>query len=311
MSEKIPRGIVNTGNNCYIIAALQLIYQIKDIRELVYEEAKVNEKYPVTGFLHLLHYLFKKKSYSCGIINYYKKLLGFNNGQNDTVDFLNIFLEGLEIRTQTKTHKEKKPPVWSCDVKKKIYKYGSTNELFQDIKNHKYLVSNTTSYNVVELQFNKGDDNKLITDILKNQTARLIYENIKNNIEPNLQIISYNEEKAYEIVDYYPNEYLFIRIQSFNVNHTKKFHKIRLYENIKNKSWIIHFGKNSYKLIGVICHIGSTINSGHYISYVNVKGQWYECNDSNIRKHDDSFLNIQNYRHELPYVALYKFFNKN
>jgi len=309
MNEQIPRPIINTGNNCYIIATLQLVYQIKDIRELVHKEAKVNEKYPVTGFLHLLHYLFKRKGYNSGTINYYKKLMGFNNGQNDAVDFLNIFLEGLEI--QTDKQKVKRPQSWSCDVKKKIYKYGTSTELFQDIKNHKYLVSNVTPYNVVELQFNKSDDCKIITDILKNQTARLIYENLKNNITPNLQIVDYNDAKAYEIIDYYPSKYLFVRIQSFNPNNTKKFHKIILCEGNKKESHSIHFGKNFYKLIGVICHIGSTINSGHYISYVNVKGQWYKCNDSNINKHNGNFLNVQNYRRELPYVALYKVCNKN
>jgi len=308
MSEQIPRGIVNTGNNCYIIAALQLIYQIEDIRELVYKEAKVNDKYPVTGFLHLLHYLLKKKMYNNQTINYYKKLFGFNNGQNDAVDFLNIFLEGLELgqKSQILIQKEKKSQSWSCNIKKKIYKYGSSNELFRDIKNHKYLVSNTTPYNIIELQFNKNNDSALITDILKNQTARFIYENLKNNITTNLQIIIYNDEKAYEIVDYYPNKYLFIRIQTFNANNTKKFHKIMLYDNNDKTSWIIHLGRNSYKLIGIICHIGSTINSGHYISYINVKNQWYKCDDSNIHEHNDSFLNVENYRYELPYVALYK-----
>ena len=41
---------------------------------------------------------------------------------------------------------------------------------------------------------------------------------------------------------------------------------------------------HSYRITGVVFHRGSTIASGHYISYVNVEGKWLEADDSSIRE---------------------------
>lgn len=37
-----------------------------------------------------------------------------------------------------------------------------------------------------------------------------------------------------------------------------------------------------YTLKGIISHVGYS-ESGHYISYVKIKGQWYEFNDQRVR----------------------------
>jgi len=44
---------------------------------------------------------------------------------------------------------------------------------------------------------------------------------------------------------------------------------------------------HSYRLIGVVSHIGSTSESGHYVSDVFTKGQWLHCDDSTVRKTDE------------------------
>ena len=41
---------------------------------------------------------------------------------------------------------------------------------------------------------------------------------------------------------------------------------------------------HSYRLTGVVFHRGQTIASGHYISYVNAEGKWFEADDSSIRE---------------------------
>ena len=41
---------------------------------------------------------------------------------------------------------------------------------------------------------------------------------------------------------------------------------------------------HSYQITGVVFHRGSTIASGHYISYVNAEGKWLEADDSSIRE---------------------------
>lgn len=37
-----------------------------------------------------------------------------------------------------------------------------------------------------------------------------------------------------------------------------------------------------YQLFGIISHIGPSIDSGHYISYIKLKGEWYKCDDEDV-----------------------------
>ena len=36
------------------------------------------------------------------------------------------------------------------------------------------------------------------------------------------------------------------------------------------------------QLIGVISHIGSSLSSGHYVSYVSMGSTWYICSDEQV-----------------------------
>ena len=38
------------------------------------------------------------------------------------------------------------------------------------------------------------------------------------------------------------------------------------------------------ELGGIMIHLGTSVNSGHYISCVVIQGEWYICNDSLIQK---------------------------
>ncbi|CDR95922.1 ubiquitin carboxyl-terminal hydrolase, putative [Babesia bigemina] len=44
--------------------------------------------------------------------------------------------------------------------------------------------------------------------------------------------------------------------------------------------------KGKYQLLSVISHVGSKINTGHYVCHVNKNGQWYTFNDSKVLKYD-------------------------
>jgi len=232
------------------------------------------------------------------LISRYKRILGFGTNQDDTVIFLNLILDLLSYKD-----------IWTTEVKKKLYAYNdkaTISNLCKDIKNHKYVASNVTEYNVIELQFDsKTDDNKFINELLSNQSARRTYEIIKNtNNGDNMllpPIIEYENKKVYEIVDYHYRDYIIIRIQVFDYEYKKKFHKILLCMD----DYCITFSKTKYRLVAIISHIGSTINSGHYICNVNINDNWFRCDDSNVQHVNDSFLNPLKYSKELPYVLLY------
>ena len=45
-------------------------------------------------------------------------------------------------------------------------------------------------------------------------------------------------------------------------------------------------GNEIYDLYGIVIHVGSSTNSGHYYAYCKSfdNSQWYECNDSHISR---------------------------
>jgi ubiquitin C-terminal hydrolase len=290
-------GIQNTGNNCYIISALQLLCAMEPLKELVFKKFKYNTDSPLFGFLGIIKLHLLGDNIKAGYyINHYKKLLGFGNGQDDSAVFLNNFLELINNKD-----------IWTTEVKKKLYKFGSIADLHQDIKTHKYVASNLTNYNLIELQFDvKQDSNKFVHELLMKQSARNIYEYTKQNIHNNTTdlppVIEYNNNKVYEIIDYYCKDYIMVRIQAFDQNHNKKFHNILLCMS----NYCIVLSKIKYKLIAVIVHIGSTIHSGHYVCYINDNNIWYRCDDNSVQRVNDAFLNPNRYINELPYVLLYK-----
>ena len=40
---------------------------------------------------------------------------------------------------------------------------------------------------------------------------------------------------------------------------------------------------NKYELSGIVLHLGTTVNSGHYIAYIKRDGYWFICNDTNVQ----------------------------
>ena len=42
-----------------------------------------------------------------------------------------------------------------------------------------------------------------------------------------------------------------------------------------------------YELYGVINHLGTTVNCGHYVSFVKRGVTWYKCDDATVHKIDD------------------------
>ena len=56
-----------------------------------------------------------------------------------------------------------------------------------------------------------------------------------------------------------------------------------------------------YRLTGMIRHTGDSIASGHYIAYLHIDGNWYEANDSVMKK-----VSWQTVRSLQAYMMLYQ-----
>jgi hypothetical protein len=52
----------------------------------------------------------------------------------------------------------------------------------------------------------------------------------------------------------------------------------------------LKFGDKTYDLLGVIFHTGETRHAGHYYSWVEQNGEWYICNDTDIRSFSDKYF---------------------
>lgn len=48
--------------------------------------------------------------------------------------------------------------------------------------------------------------------------------------------------------------------------------------------------RSKYELTGAIIHLGSNINSGHYVAYIKIDGKWVLFNDSKVAVVDKPVL---------------------
>ena len=73
-------------------------------------------------------------------------------------------------------------------------------------------------------------------------------------------------------------------------------------DTLRNMNCLSNIINNNsdYILKGIIYHIG-LFNKGHYYSVINLKGEWFEFNDSNVKKLDDLDL-FSNYVCTLFYI---------
>lgn len=93
-----------------------------------------------------------------------------------------------------------------------------------------------------------------------------------------------------------PNKYIIITLGLFTFDGKKQFHKMRLC----NDDDELKINNNIYEMIGMVVHIGSSINNGHYINYIKYDNKWYYYSDSERRE--------QHYKmnKDEPYIVLYK-----
>lgn len=85
-----------------------------------------------------------------------------------------------------------------------------------------------------------------------------------------------------------PPEDLFVSLRRFEVNDgnlLKVSRSVKLPFKLKlSERFTSNHKSMEYQLSSFICHLGSRIDSGHYIAYILRGSQWYECDDSKIRE---------------------------
>ena len=139
---------------------------------------------------------------------------------------------------------------------------------------------------------NKEQLNKNINDLMINM---MLYKDDNKN---ELSVFTQEDNLI-------PNKYFMIKLLIFDQNKNKIIHDIKLDQTINIQYLENNIGKSKdYELVGTIIHAGSSINFGHYYSYIKYGDQWYEFNDSQRSTINSS--DVKSSGNAVPYLVLYQ-----
>ena len=328
---KIPPGLPNVGNTCFHNSVIQLFYRMLEITNFITND-KIKSQYkrssPINSLIEVLQLMksnnLNKSSFSnlvmrgvCPLIPLY-----YRGTQQDANELLTYILTGLfpdcpDHHLENNNIEICKKVNGNIIVIKKFPKNDPRN-LFRFKLDYEYCETNIKGDDIDNINKKSLDEylhscnsfKKSKTDIENilfyiPHSNKSLNEGINNLIEPvikrknNLNKLFIQKKKLVEV-----SKYLIIALKSFEYdmygNSKKKPHKIIL-DDIK-------INNNIYELIGIVYHIGMSINSGHYITNIRYDNTWYEFNDRFITKldsYDKNYLE-EGYSAKLPYIVLYE-----
>ena len=299
----VSTGIKNLEGTCYMNAAIQCFNSIEELSTYLLKLNNIPKNTIILGeYINIIKGL-RNNSKPCNVTKFRQNMEKVNklfkgNKGNDPSDFILYFLNSLENDLKKYGNYE----LWfyknikNNEDLKELYDFniGKTiiNDLFNFITQEEMIcICNTHNYNYQTQQFmllNINSDDS-IENILYNNNNKQFYSQltckicknpflIKNSIKigPKYLIIVLNSVNKYYKHNVSFNEYIFI--------------------NEENK-------KLKYIFTGMIVHLGSNSDSGHFIAYCrNTKyNTFYEFNDTNVKEVD-----FEQVKEKSPYILFYK-----
>ena len=293
-------GIPNTGNICFIINIIQILYNISDFREYITsKKLKINNKIYidlVNKLKNLFIYLHKKDN------NLHKYITEFCNSlteleskdpivsnftnfkiHNDSSEFLiyimNIFDDFSELNYVMEIENKQDKKYFKLIKKKNII-----NKLFlihqaKQIKcincNYLYPLNFENKICIWRLNISQTFINNLLDAIR--------YDSMTKNID------DYNCSKCKTISKIKErtilskvNNILIIQLLRFNNNGTRINKDIIIPLKLNLDKFTYKLKNKNYKLHSICCHISNHHSSGHYISIIKCKNKWIICDDNNL-----------------------------
>ena len=297
----VSTGIKNLEGTCYMNAAIQCFNSIEELSTYLLQLKHISNNTIILGeYINIIKGL-RNNSKPCNVTKFRQNMEKVNklfkgHKGNDPSDFILYFLNFLENDLKKYGNYE----LWfyknikNNEDLKELYDYniGKTiiNDLFNFIVQEEMICTcNTPKYNYQTQQFmllNINSDDSIENILYNNkqfysQLTCKICKNpflIKNSIKigPKYLIIVLNSINKYYKHNVSFNEYIFI--------------------NEENK-------KIKYIFTGMIVHLGSNSDSGHFIAYCrNTKyNTFYEFNDSNVKE-----VVFEQVKENSPYILFYK-----
>jgi ubiquitin C-terminal hydrolase len=295
-------GIPNPRNSCYINATIQSLVHLPEFNNLLSANKDHNDI--VKAYVEIYKAYINNKVANKNVSNLIKALnekLIKNETfsvkyQEDAFEFVIKLIEKIHMQELDELFKVNFEI--SRIFEKEITKNRKTLKC-EDIKQPVNESNNTLILEIddTNITYNIKDEiNKKYDGIREEITDKSNYlkcekvKNVKNNKDEPPTSFPFT---LIEKITTFP-QILRVTLNIFDKSLTKHFIKTQ----IPNK-WI--YANNEYTLNGIVCHIGSTMKSGHYIYLSLEKNEWIEYSDTQINPHNttvpynaDSYYKLDN-----------------
>lgn len=286
--QALQCGISNLGNSCYINSSLQYLIHLPIFNQIL-NQNKGKENIVLEDYISLYEAYVSKNVSNSNITNIVQNL---NNNlidadkfdvkaQNDASDFLNKFLEKLNINEINKLFEV------NIETQKEFHKTITKGK--KELKcEEKKPVSNTLENSVI-LKFEDKTKIYNIGSELSKAYDGIVEEISKKSEYLNCdRVVDVINNKQQSKLDKFPftrtdkitsfPDILRVSLTIFDSKLNKNFIKLEIPNEWNYKNY-------TYKLNGIVAHIGTSLTSGHYKYFSLEDDKWYEYSDSEVIEH--------------------------
>lgn len=261
-----PMGWDNHGTDCCFISALQLLYHTPSWQETLHKIAALRP------FLRCYQHQGDPHSINLNTIRQSIAIPGQRHHasqQTDPMEYIRAFAEQtrrtltLEVKRYNKiTHttyqaKEQESAVLSLSIPKQFFA-PTLSSLFR-----LYFNSHSDQLHVQKKLIAPPSDLTICIQRFQTSYTYPLWKWLANQV---LQLFNYPP-----------------LTRSFSAQKISSAIDMNLRLTL-DPEWIANSTSPlTYQAQSFICHLGSSLHYGHYITYVNTETGWYECNDHKIR----------------------------